>query len=278
MTDASEALGEHVPRLGKDFPLAAFEQRILADPDVLGMILTGSLGRGGGDRCSDIDFKLWVRDEAFSKPGLIAHYLGLLGEVQLMCSSKHEDYHDGHAFVGQNWQWVELSISRLPFPTPDPYWHGTRVVKDTDGKLASVVAASGPPIATLSPDAARTVIVEAIYYTVYANVHNVRGSHYHAMAELCKLADQLYGLLANARGREGYDVRNAEQFLRANELALLYAAWPSAPERVAIRRAARGLWEWTRYVWAECEQAIGEELGIDVDLAAVLDVIERPYS
>jgi hypothetical protein len=38
------------------------------------------------------------------------------------------------------------------------------------------------------------------------------------------------------------------------------------------------LWEWTRYVWAECEQALGEELGIDVDLAAVLDVIERPYS
>src|SRR3712207_9553478 len=46
-------------------------------------------------RSSDIDFNLWVRDEALSKPGLIAHYLGLLGEVQLMCSSKHEDYHDG---------------------------------------------------------------------------------------------------------------------------------------------------------------------------------------
>jgi hypothetical protein len=104
------------------------------------------------------------------------------------------------------------------------------VVKDTDGELASVVAALGPPVATLSPDAARTVIVEAIYYTVYANVHNVRGSHYHAMAELCKLADQLYGLLANARGREAYDVRNTEQFLCADELALLYAAWPSAPE------------------------------------------------
>jgi hypothetical protein len=278
MTDAAENLGARVPRVGVDFPLAAFEQHIRADPDVLGMILTGSLGRGGGDHCSDIDFNLWVRDEALLKPGLLAHYLGLLGEVQLMCSSKHEDYHDGHAFVGQDWQWVELSISRLPFPTPNPYWHGTRVVKDTDGELASVVAASGPPIATLHPDAARTEIVEVIYYTVYVNVHNARGSHFHAMAELCELTRRVYRLLANARGREDYDVRNAEQFLRADELALLYATWPVAPEREAIRRAARGLWEWTRYVWTACEQTLGEELDISSNTTAILEVIERPYA
>jgi hypothetical protein len=278
MTDASDNLDEGVPRLGVDFPLEEFEQHIEADPDVLGMILTGSLGRGVGDRCSDIDLMLWLRDEALSKPGLLEHYLGLLGEVQLMCSSKHEQAEDSHAFVGQDWQWVELGIGGLPLPTPHPYWHGARVVKDTDGQLAALVAASGPPVATLTRDAARTVIVEAIYYTVYVNVHNVRGSHFHATSELRELAGNLYALLANARGREGYDVRNAEQFLSADELALLYATWPVAPEREAIRRASRGVWAWTRYVWAECEQVLGEDLGIDVDTTAILDVIERPYA
>jgi hypothetical protein len=278
MTDASENLGERVPCLGADFPLATFEQRILADPDVLGMLLTGSLGRGGGDRCSDIDVTLWLRDEALSKPGLFEHYLSWLGEIQLMCWSKYEHGQASHAFVGRDWQWVELDIRALPYPTPHPYWHGTRVIKDTDGQLASLVAASGPPVATLARDAARTVIVEAIYYTVYVNVHNVRGSHYHAMANLCELAGGLYGLLANARGHESYDVRNAEQFLRTDELALLYATWPVAPEREAIRKAAHGLWKWTRYVWAECEQALGEPLGISFNTTAFLEVIERPYA
>lgn len=118
-----------------------------------------------------------------------------------MCVSKHENDQDSHAFVGRNWQRVELSIGGLPYPTPHPYWQGACVVKDTDGQLAPLVAVSGPPVATLSRDAARTTIVEAIYYTVYANVHNVRGSHYHAMAELCELAGKLYRLLANARAR-----------------------------------------------------------------------------
>jgi hypothetical protein len=57
MPQSSEYPGEitpQAPRMGVDFPLAEFEQRILAEPDVLGMVYTGSLGRGGGDRCSDV--------------------------------------------------------------------------------------------------------------------------------------------------------------------------------------------------------------------------------
>ena len=68
-----------------------------------------------------------------------------------------------------------------------------------------------------------------------------------------------------------------ERFLRPDELALLYAAWPAGPERVAIRRATRGLWEWTRYVWTQAEQRLGEELGISFDTSAFLEAIERPY-
>ncbi len=61
------------------------------------------------------------------------------------------------------------------------------------------------------------------------------------------------------------------------ELALQLAAWPASPQRAAIRRAARGLWDWTRYVWTQAEQTLGEELDIALDAAAFLEAIERPY-
>jgi hypothetical protein len=85
-------------------------------------------------------------------------------------------------------------------------------------------------------------------------------------------------LLCQLRGREGYAERFVERFLRPDERALLYAAWPVNPEREAIRRAARGLWTWTRYVWTQAEQTLGEELGISLNTAAFLEAIERPYS
>jgi hypothetical protein len=273
-----DELAPHEQRLGVDFPLADFEQRILADPDVLGMVYTGSLGRGGGDRCSDLDISLWVRDEVFRRPGLLEHYLGWLGEIHFLYSSQEEHGLSSNCFVGPDWQQVELYIMDSQHPTPHPYWHAGRVVKDTDDRLAWLVAASGPPVATLTRDAARSVIAEAIYHAGFVTVQNVRGSHYHAMANLCELASSLGGLLANARGREGYDVRYTERFLHKDELALLYAAWPAAPERAEIRRATRGLWEWIQYVWAQCEYALGEELGISLDRAVFLEAIERPYA
>jgi hypothetical protein len=278
MTNASESPRAHVRRLGAEFPLAAFEQRILADPDVLGMVYTGSLGRGDGDHCSDLDISLWVRDEALSKPGLLDHYLSWLGEVHLNSSTQHEHGLSSNAFVGPDWQRAELYIMDSHHPEPHPYWSRARVVKDTDGRLRSLVAASGPSVVTLTREGARRVIAEAIYHTGFVTVQNVRGSHYHAMANLCELAGGLYWLLANTRGYEGYDVRNAERFLSADELALLYAAWPSAPEREAIRQAARGLWVWIQYVWAECETKLGEELGIALDSAGFMDTLERAYA
>jgi hypothetical protein len=278
MTEASDNRGERAPRLGVDFPLAAFEGRILADPDVLGMVYTGSLGRGGRDRWSDLDLTLWVRDEVHLTPELLAHYTGWLGETQLTTWSRHERGISNNCFVGPDWQRVELDIRHLHDTSPHPYWHRTRVVKDTEGLLAAMVAASGPLTTEFTRDAARLAIIEAIYYTRYVTVHNVRGFHYHAMVNLCELAGNLYSLLANTRGHEGFNVRDAERFLSADELALLYAAWPVAPEREAVRRAARGLWEWTRYVWAACEQVLGEELGIEVDPTTILEVIERPYA
>jgi hypothetical protein len=108
-------------------------------------------------------------------------------------------------------------------------------------------------------------------------MQNVRGSQHHAMSNLCELANNVYTLLAQLRGREGYAERFVERFLHPDELVLLYAAWPAGPEHEAIRRAARGLWEWTRYVWSQAEQKLGEDLGISLDAAAFLEAIERPY-
>jgi hypothetical protein len=280
MTHSSDNLVARVLRLGVDFPLAAFEQRILGDPDVLGMMYTGSLGRGGGDRCSDVDITLWLRDEALAKPPplVLEHYVGWLGEIHLLDWSQHDHGLSSNCFVGPDWQQVELEIMGSHLATPEPYWHGVRVVKDTDDRLASLVAASGPPVAQLTRDAARKTIAEAIYHVGFVTVQNVRGSYYHAMGNLCELAGDMYRLLANARGREVYDVRYAERFLCDDELALLYAAWPATPEREAIRRAARGLWDWIQYVWAQCENALGEELGIALDRASFLEAIERPYA
>jgi hypothetical protein len=281
MTQSSENPVESTPpspHMGVDFPLAEFEQRILADPDVLGMVYTGSLGRGAGDRCSDVDISIWLRDEALTKEGLLEHYVGWLGEIHFLSWSQHEHGLSSNCFVGVDWQQAELDIMDSQLATPHPYWHGVRVVKDTDGRLASLVAASGPPIAELTRDAARKVIAEAIYHIGFVTVQNVRGAHYHAMSNLCELANSLYMLLANARGREGYDVRNAERFLHKAELALLYASWPAAAEREAICYATRGLWAWTQYVWAQCEQTLGEELGISLDTIGFLEAIERPYA
>jgi hypothetical protein len=268
----------HEPRTGIHFPLADFEQRILADPDVLEMAYHGSLGRGEADRYSDIDILLGLRDEALARPGRIEHYLGWLGEIQFVSVSQHETGFSSNAFVGPDWQRIELDISGKTEATPGPFLHRATVVKDTGTRLGPIVAASGPPTAKPTRDAARKVIEEAIYHIGFVTMQNLRGTYYHAMSNLCELADGVYALLAQVRGREGWAERFVERFLRPDELALLYAAWPAGPEKQAIRHAARGLWEWTRYVWTQAEQIFGEELGISLDTAAFLEAIERPYN
>ena len=159
-----------------------------------------------------------------------------------------------------------------------PYYHRAMVVKDTDGFLASIVAASPPPTPELTREAAQKVIEEAIHILGHITMHNIRGSAFEAMGNLCEQAGNVYGLLAGLRGRERYDVRFVERFLREDELALLYSAWPAGSQRDAIRRAVRGLWDWTRYVWAEAEQTLGEPLAISLDAEALLGALERPYA
>lgn len=263
--------------LGVYFQLVDFEQQILADPDVLGMMYNGSLGRGEADCYSDLDISLWLRDEALARPDNIEHYLNLLGQIQFVSIYQQGAERSCNAFVGADWQRVELDISCRNESTPHPYFHRATVVKDTDTRLASLVAASGPPTAEPGREAARKVIEEVIYHIGFVTMQNLRGSYHHAMSNLCELANNLYMLLTQLHGRQWYAERFIERFLSPEELALLYAAWPNSPEKEAIRRAVRGLWEWTKYIWRQAEQTLGEELGISLDKAAFLEAIERPY-
>jgi hypothetical protein len=265
------------PQIGVLFPVTDFTQQILADPDVLGLLFAGSHGRGQADRCSDLDITIWLRDEALAEPRRIEHYLGWLGEIHFLSVSQNEFGPSCNSYVGPDWQRVELGIIGSHHPTPHPFFHHVTVVKDTDGRLASLVAASGPPTAEPTPDAARSVIEEILYEIGSITMQNIRGSRHRAVSALCEYANSAYALLAQLRGREGYDVRFVERFLHSDELALLEAAWPASLEREEIRRAVRGLWLWIRYVWTQAEQTFGEELGISLDVAAFLEAMNRPY-
>lgn len=260
--------------MGVHFPLADFEQRIMADPDVLGMMYNGSLGRGEADRCSDIDLKIWVRDELRDTPGLLEHYMGFFGELHFVMSFGLW----GNGYAGPDWQSIDVGIQAKSDFEASPYYQRSIIVKDTDGWLASIVAASPPPLPEVTRESAQKVIEEAIHIFGFVTMHNMRGSYWHAVGNLCEQANNLFGLLARLRGREPYDVRFAEQLLRPDEVALLYASWPAGPDRAAIRHAARGLWEWMRYVWAEAERVLGVRLDIPLDPDAALAALERPYS
>jgi hypothetical protein len=61
-------------------------------------------------------------------------------------------------------------------------------------------------------------------------------------------------------------------------LALLTAAWPAAPEREEVRRAARALWVWTRHVWAQAERALEARLELTLDEAALPGAVDRIYA
>jgi hypothetical protein len=258
---------------GVFFPLADFEQRIAADPDVLGMLYTGSLGRGEADRCSDIDIKLWVRDDVRDTPGLLEHYMSWMGTLHFVFSFGLF----GNGYVGPDWQSVDVGIEGEEIFEPDSYYHGATIVKDTDDRLAALVAASPPSVPEVTPESAAKVIEEVIHILSLITMYNIRGSRFSAMGNTNEQAENVYGLLARLRGQEPYEVRFVERFLQPDEYALLRATWPAAPERDEIRRAARALWDWTRYVWAEAERTLGVSLDIPVEKDTLLATLEHPY-
>lgn len=257
------------------FPLEDFEQSVHADVEVLGMLYTGSLGRGTADRFSDLDIEVWVTDLAFEATrSKLDQILGYLGEVQFV-------YHSGasiRGFVRSEWRRVDLSLLRREALRPGPALANATVVKDTDEVLARLVADSPREQITASFEQVEAAMAEAIDSQIYLALHNARGAVWSAMGEVVYASTELYTLLARLRGRQSFGFRYVESLLTPDEHALLTAVWPTAPAKDEVRRAARELWAWTRHVWNEAEGVLGRSLDIKVSESALLAATDNIYT
>jgi len=255
--------------------LDRFEAAVLPDPSVLGVLYTGSLGRGTADRFSDLDLEVWLADDAFADlPAKTGDLLAVLGPVGW---SMEVAPAWTHAMVGPEWRRVDLHLRARGDTEP---WHGfagARIVKDVEGTLARVVAASVPEDVTPTWEEAREAIMGAIGDQIYIAANNARGATWEASGSVPSNAAMLYELLARFRGRRSYGLRYAEALLSPAEQQLMRAAWPAAPEAAEVRRAARALWAWTRHVWAEAERGLRRPLGVTVDEAGLLAAVDALY-
>lgn len=263
---------------GSDFDLSAFEAAIQHDPDVLGVLYTGSLGRGTADRYSDLDIACWVTAQAYASAGtVIPRLLGSLGTVHYVYD-RQEDASFMTGFVGPDWQRVDLEVHRQGDTVQVPAYTTARVVKDVDGTLARMLAQMITEPITASWNQARAVVAGAIDSQIYLSLHNARGAVWSAMEEIGYQCSELYTLLALLRGRQSFGFRYVQELLSPEEQDMLANAWPKAPDRDEVRRAARALWSWTRYVWQEAERMLEHSLQLQVDEAGLLAAAERLYS
>ena len=254
-------------------PLDAFEHAIQIDPEVLGVFYYGSLGWGTATKHSDLDIYIWLSADVPApvdgKQRQLLSTLGTIGWLHL---------EDGRAYVGPDWITVDVTAKHGDqLGEPWEGFAGGRVIKDTDGRLARLVAASTADVPAETVATARPVISEAIGDQFFAARQNVRGSVWSATGNISDLAKSTYELLGRLRGKRTYGFRYVEELLTPDEQALLAAAWPRGATQEENRRAARALWDWTTFVWREAERVIGQPLGLEVDEGELLDAIDRMY-
>jgi hypothetical protein len=254
-------------------PLDAFERAVQADPEVLGVFYYGSLGWGTATKDSDLDIYIWfsadVPEPADDK---LRHLLGTFGTISWM----HLD--EGRVFIGPDWAQIDVTAKHgEQVWEPWEGFAGGTVIKDTDGSLARLVAASTAEVPVETVETARPNNSEAIGDQLFMARHNARGSTWSATGNIGYLTMKTYELLGRLRGKRTYGFRHVEDLLTPDEQALLEAAWPRGATREENRRAARALWDWTRFVWREAERVIGQPLGLEVDDTAVLAAIDRMY-
>lgn len=264
-----------VPSTGSAFSLFAFEAAIQRDDEILGVLYTGSLGRGMADRYSDLDIEAWVTDDALQRVDKkLEEILGLLGTVQFV-------YRRGPAFVtgfvGPDWQRVDLQLHDPSDARPHAEYARERVVKDVTGLLTQLVDSAPSTLTSVTWEEAKGAIEESIDSLMYLTLHNARGACWSAAGELTYRLAILYSLLARLRGQESYGFRYVEEILSTQERELLHRAWPVNVDQDAVRRAALGLWAWTRHVWREVERVLDRRLEIELDEVGMLAAIDRYY-
>jgi hypothetical protein len=123
---------------GNAFALGAFESAVQRDAEVLGVLYTGSLGRGTADRYYDLDIELWVTDRAFADaPNVLRRLMGHLGAVQFRYE-RREAFTTW--FVGPDWQRIDLALHSQTETELAASYATARIVKDVDGSLARSIA------------------------------------------------------------------------------------------------------------------------------------------
>ena len=255
--------------------LDRFEAAVLPDPSVLGVLYTGSLGRGTADRFSDLDLEVWLADDVFADLPAKTHDLhAVLGPIELF-EVRNPGFSQSN--IGSDWRRVDLHLRRRDDTEPRHEFAGARIVKDFEGTLARLVAASVPEDVTPTWEEARAAIMGATAEQIYIAVNNARGGTWEAMSSVTDRVAQLYEVIARLRGRRSYGFRYAELLLSPAELRLIRDAWPATPTISEVRRAARALWAWTCYVWVETEWVLGRSLDVTVDEASLLAAVDAMY-
>ncbi len=254
--------------------LDAFERAIQADPAVLGVFYFGSLGRGAAGRFSDLDIFVWLAEDlAIPTRDKLLQLLDLLGENHWLETSES----DVTGFVGPEWTQADIDLGRRENLVPSPRYAGSMVIKDTDGVLATMVAACEPEQITETVDSAGDIIHGAISDLLFLARHNARGAIWSARGNITYQSTRVYELLGRLRGRHTYGYRYVEQLLTPGEQELLTAAWPRELTCEENRRAARALWAWIQHVEREAERALGQPLGLALDEQGLLAAIDRLY-
>ncbi len=260
-------------------PLRQFEAAIQADQRVLGMLYTGSLGRGTAGRFSDLDMEMWLTDAAYAEvETMVREILGALGAIQFLYLRYAGDSSYYTAFLGTEWLPVDLAVHRPTVERPLPPPAQVRLIKDRTQHLEWLLTSAQEQPVEVSWEEARVKIEDAIDHYIYLNRKNARGDGWCALGLATESTAQLYTLLAALRGLRAYVYRYTEQVLSMEERALLAQAWPKEPSQQEMRRAARVLWDWTRLVWQEAEHRLGRSLLIQVDETALLAAVDRLYT
>jgi hypothetical protein len=260
-------------------PLRQFEAAIQADQRVLGMLYTGSLGRGMAGRFSDLDIEMWLTDAAYAEvETTVREILGALGAIQFLYLRDAGDSSYYTAFLGIDWLPVDLAVHRPTVERPLPPPSQVLLIKDRTRHLERLLASAQEQPVEVSWEEARVKIEDAIDYYIYLNRKNACGDSWCALGLATESTGKLYILLAALRGLHAHTYRYTEQVLSPQERALLAQAWPMEPSQQEMRRAAHALWNWTRLVWQEAERHFGRSLLIQVDEAALLAAMDRLYT
>lgn len=122
--------------------LDRFEAAVLPAPWVIGVLYSGSLGRATADRYSDLDLDVWLSDDAYADlPAATHRLLAVLGPIAW---SMTPSPWFTQANIGPDWRRVDLHLRLRGDVEPRHAFAGARIVKDMDGTLDKLVAASVP--------------------------------------------------------------------------------------------------------------------------------------